>query len=73
MHWADKMGYMRVLEKAGIDIFPGDCINFCPVTSWGWKNIATHSAKYANILPSDPTYLDVLYVDTKECVALGTR
>ena len=72
VQWARQAGYMEVLEKAGVDVFEGDCILFCPVTLWGWKNIATDSATYANIFPSDPTYLNVLYVNTKECVELGT-
>jgi predicted aconitase len=65
MQWANKMGFMEVLKKAGVDLFERDCINFCPVAAWGWKNVATNSAKYANIFPSDPTYLNMLYVDTK--------
>jgi predicted aconitase len=69
---AREMGYMEVLEAAGVDVFEGDCIVFCPLKLWGWKNVATDSAKYANILPSDPTYVDVLYVDTKECVEIAT-
>jgi len=67
-----KMGFMRIIEEAGVDIFEGECIIWCPTHVWNWKNIATNSAKYANLLPSDPTYIDVLYVDTKRCVEIGT-
>jgi predicted aconitase len=73
VEWTRQMGYMEVLERAGVDVFQGDCILYCPVTLWGWKNVATNSAKLANMLPSDPTYLDVLFVDTKECVEIGTH
>jgi len=69
---ARQMGFIDPIEKAGVDIFEGDCAIWCPLTYWGWKNVATNSAKYANILPSDPTYVDVLYADTNQCVELGT-
>ena len=66
------MGLMDTLEKAGVYVFEGGCIIWCPVPQWGWKNVATNSAKYANLLPSDPTYLDVLYMDTGELVEMAT-
>lgn len=70
---AEVMGIKKVLDESGVDIFVGDCILFCPAASWGWKNVATNSAKYANLLPSDPTYFNVIYKDLKGCVDLGTR
>ena len=72
INWSRGLGYIEIIEASGVDIFEGDCINFFPITLWKWKNIATNSAKYANILPSDPTYVDVLYVDLKGCVEAGT-
>jgi len=73
LHLAELMGFRRKIEDSGVDIFTGDCILFCPVASWGWKNIVTNSAKYANLLPSDPTYFKVLFTDLKGCVELGTK
>lgn len=71
--WARQMGYTDIIEAAGAKIFEGECIVLhIGVTGWGWKNVATNSAKYACTLPSDPTYLDVLYTDMKGCVNLAT-
>ena len=72
VNWCRKMGYIDVINAAGVKIFEGDCIVSYPVRAWGWKNIATNSATFANILPSDPWYVGVLYADTKRCVDLGT-
>ena len=73
INFARQMGYMDVLEDAGVDVLEGECALWTPTKSLGWSNIATNSAKYANILPSDPTYLDVIYTDTKGCVELATN
>jgi hypothetical protein len=70
---AKRMGIHKIFIECGIDIFEGDCILFCPAKTWGWKNVATNSAKYANLLPSDPTYFNVLFTTTKECVEIGTK
>ena len=73
LSWSHQMGYIDVIEASGAKIFEGECIVLHPaVKAWGWKNIATNSAKYACTLPSDPTYLNVLYTDTKGCVDLAT-
>lgn len=72
LDWARKMGLMKIIEEAGVTIFEGECIIWCPTHVWNWKNIATNSAKYANLLPSDPTYMDVLYVNTERCIDLAT-
>ena len=66
------MGYIDAIEASGVRIFEGDCILSYPVKAWGWKSVATNSAKYACTLPSGPTYLDVLYTDMKGCVDLAT-
>ena len=68
-----KLGYVAPIEAAGAEILTGDCIVQHPTKSWGWKRIATDSAKFAIILPSDPTWLDVWYVDTAECVRVSTE
>jgi predicted aconitase len=72
INWSRRMGYIEVIEAAGVKIFEGDCIVSYPIRSWGWKNIATNSATFANILPSDPWYVGVLYAETKRCVELAT-
>lgn len=72
VNWSRQMGYVDIIEAAGADILEGDCILFCPTKEWGWKRVMTNSAKYAIILPSDPTWLDVWYADTKECVEVAT-
>jgi predicted aconitase len=70
--WSRQMGYVGIIEGAGADILEGDCIVFYPTKAWGWKRVMTNSAKYAIILPSDPTWLDVWYAGTKECIEVAT-
>ncbi len=72
VNWSRQMGYVDIIEAAGADILEGDCIVNYPTKEWGWKRIMTNSAKYAIILPSDPTWLDVWYADTRECVDVAT-
>lgn len=72
LNWSRRLGYVDTIEASGADIFEGDCIVHRPTKAWGWKRVATNSAKYAIILPSDPTWLDVWYADTRECIALAT-
>ena len=73
LDFSRQMGYIDVLEASGVRLFPGDCIVFHKNEKWGWKNVATNSAKYACTLPSGPYYLDVLYTDIKGCVDLATK
>jgi predicted aconitase len=72
LNWARRMGHVELLEAAGVRIFEGDCIVFHSTRQWGWVNAATNSVKYACSLPSNPTYLNVLYTDTRGCVDLAT-
>lgn len=72
IHWSRRMGYVDIIEGAGADIFEGDCIVQHSTKRWGWKRVATNSAKYAIILPSDPTWLDVWYAETENCVRVAT-
>jgi len=72
-NYAQKMGLIKTIEESGVSIFEGECIIWNPTYVWNWKNVATNSAKYANILPSDPTYMDVLYVNMERCVELSTE
>jgi len=67
-----RMGYIDVIENAGVKIFEGGCIVCHSTKLWGWKNIATDSAKYACILPSNPNNLNVRYTVLQECVELAT-
>jgi hypothetical protein len=69
---ARKMGYAGIIEEAGAQFIEGDCIMFFAIKDWGWKTVVTDSAKYANILPSEPTCVNVIYRDTAGCVALVT-
>ena len=66
------MGYARIIEKAGAEFVEGDCINFFYIKDWGWQTVMTNSAKYANLLPSEPTCIDVIYCDTDGCVLAST-
>jgi len=70
---AAKLGYVDVMEAAGVKIFPGDCLVCHFPQRWSWKQVATNSAKYACTLPSNPTNLRVQYTSLKECVAMSTR
>jgi predicted aconitase len=72
VQWSRRMGYIEAIEAAGVDIFENDCIVQHSTKQWGWKRIATNSAKYAVILPSDPTWIDVWYADTRDCVLAST-
>jgi predicted aconitase len=67
-----RLGYAQVIEASGAEFVERTCILFFDITKWGWKNIMTDSAKFANLLPSDPTWLDVIFVDTPSCVAAAT-
>lgn len=69
---ARKMGYADIIEEAGAQFVEGDCILFFAMKDWGWKTVLTDSAKYANILPSEPTCVSVIYRDTAGCVAAAT-
>jgi hypothetical protein len=72
LHWSRRLGYVGIIEAAGGEVFEGDCIVQHPTKAWGWRHVLTNSAKYAIILPSDPTWLDVYYADAQECVRLST-
>ncbi len=72
INYAQELGYKEVIESSGVKIFEGDCIVSHSVQAWGWKNIATNSAKCACTVSAAPTYLDVLYTDIEECVKLAT-
>ncbi|MFH1651276.1 MAG: hypothetical protein ABID87_04155, partial [Chloroflexota bacterium] len=62
------------IEAAGAKIFPGECVaNPSAGKPRFWTNVATNSAKYAIELPSGPTYLGVVYTDTRGCVEIATR
>lgn len=69
---AKRLGYSKAIEDAGAEFVLQDCIMFFHIKEWGWKTAMTNSAKSANILPSEPTCLDVIYQDTIRCVAAAT-
>lgn len=63
-----QMGYVDAIEAAGGKVIEGECFASHSIEEWGWKNIATNSAKCASIMAAGPTYLNTLYTDTKGCV-----
>lgn len=69
---ARQRGYADLIEEAGAQFVEGDCILFFETKGWGWKTVVTNSAKYANLLPSEPTWMDVIYLDLAGCVAAAT-
>jgi len=70
---AKKMKFVNIIKGAGAKIFPGSCLVFQSTKLWGWKSVATNSAKYALTLPSKPNELEVYYTSLKECVDLAVR
>lgn len=69
---AQHLGYAQVIEETGAEFLERTCLLFFQITDWGWKTVMTDSAKFANLLPSDPTWLDVIYADTVRCVEAAT-
>ena len=69
---ARRMGYAGMIEEAGAEFVEGDCILCFSTKDWGWKTVLTDSAKFANLLPSEPTCVDVIYRDVANCVATAT-
>ncbi len=70
---AKKMNFVNIIKGAGVKIFPGSCLVFQSTKLWGWKSVATNSAKYALTLPSEPNELEVYYTSLEECVDLAVR
>lgn len=70
---ARHFGYAQVIESSGAELIERDCILCFHIKNWGWKAVVTDSAKYANLLPSEPTCLDVIYRDTAGCVEMSTH
>jgi len=70
---AKKMKFVNIIKGAGAKIFPGSCLVFQSTKLWGWKSVATNSAKYALTLPSEPNELEVYYTSLEECVDLAVR
>ena len=71
---ARQLGYANIIEATGAEFVERTCLGggfFC-IKDWGWKTIMTDSAKFANLLPSDPTWLNVIYADTARCVSAAT-
>jgi predicted aconitase len=66
---ARKMGYVDPIEAFGVRIIEDECFVSHSVREWGWRNIATNSAKCACTLAQGPTYLGVLYTDIDGCIA----
>ncbi len=73
LNLAAEMGYIDQIEAAGVKIFSGDCLICHFPEKWGWKCVATDSAKYACTLPSHPTNLGVRYATLRDCVAMAAE
>ncbi|GHU27134.1 hypothetical protein AGMMS50256_06230 [Betaproteobacteria bacterium] len=69
---AREFGYAQVIEASGAELVQQTCILFFDISKWGWKTIMTDSAKYANLLTSEPTWLEAIFVDTLTCIARAT-
>lgn len=71
---AEKMGYIRVIEKAGARIVCDTCPILCPTSSRGYRNMATNSVKLAHYAPGLWNVKTGLY-DLETCleIAIGKR
>ena len=70
---ARDFGYAQVIEASGAELVERTCILFFDISKWGWNTIMTDSAKYANLLTSEPTWLEAIFRDTASCVAAATE
>ena len=70
---ARRMKLIKIIQDSGARIFYGTCLVFQSSKLWGWKSIATNSAKYAMNLPSKPNELSVYYLNMEECVDLAIK
>ena len=68
-----EFGYAQAIEASGAELVERTCVLFFDITKWGWKTIMTDSAKYANLLTSDPTWLETIFRDTPGCVDAATE
>jgi len=70
---ARDLGYAKFIEETGAEFVERACILFFEIKDWGWETVITDSAKFANLLPSEPTWLNVIYTDTISCVSAATN
>lgn len=49
---ADRMGYTKIIEKAGGKVVKDTCMVVSPIEDLGYKRVATNSGKAAVYLPS---------------------
>ena len=70
---AKKMGFFNIIKSSDAKIFSGSCLICQSTKLWGWKSVATNSAKYALTLPLKPNELDVYYTSLDECIDLALR
>ncbi|MCC7554346.1 MAG: aconitase X catalytic domain-containing protein [Methanobacteriaceae archaeon] len=64
---SDRMGYTKMIEKAGGHILCDTCMVVAPIEDMGYERIGVNSAKAANYVPS-MCGLDVIYNDLTELV-----
>jgi predicted aconitase len=65
---ARNLGYADLIEETGAEFLERTCAIFFDLKSWGWKTVLTDSPKFANLLPSDPTWLNAILLDTEGCI-----
>ncbi|MGL4670469.1 MAG: aconitase X [Methanobacteriaceae archaeon] len=64
---ADRMGYTKIIEKAGGHIYCDTCMVVAPIEELGYDIIGVNSAKAANYVPT-MCGLDVIYQDFKDLI-----
>ncbi|GHU27114.1 hypothetical protein AGMMS50256_06150 [Betaproteobacteria bacterium] len=69
---ARNLGFAQIIEESGAEFLERTCAIFFDLKKWGWKNVVTDSPKFANLLPSDPTWLDTILLDTESCIKVAT-
>ncbi|MBI5460086.1 aconitase X catalytic domain-containing protein [Methanobacterium sp.] len=66
---SDRMGYTKIIEKAGGRVVCDTCMVVAPIEDMGFKVIGVNSAKAANYVPS-MCGLDVVFDDWENLIAL---
>ncbi|MGL6298325.1 MAG: aconitase X [Methanobacteriaceae archaeon] len=64
---ADRMGYTKIIEKAGAHVYCDTCMVVAPIEELGYEIIGVNSAKAANYVPT-MCGLDVIYKDFKDLI-----
>jgi len=68
---SDRMGYTKIIEKAGGQVVCDTCMVVAPIEEMDFKVIGVDSAKAANYVPS-MCGLDVVFDDWKNLISFET-